>query len=542
LRDLLESRAQAPEAAGLPAGDEIDGRPAVLVWPPRSLWLTLTKIAPFCFPIDADTRAELLDSVQLLAEFLRAEGLYGSAEVARADKKLTMEALRNDDIAEAMAEPWSWSQNLRRVWLKTERKFEPPAADGESWQARFFAMPWERRDALVGPIPRAQFTVPSGLWDAPAPVARVALTSTLVAAARTAPLVTAVLEVAEFLADRPGIWSGGRLADTVVRQVIAGTSLTDPEAVQEAWRLAVLDGYLWPTPARVFRGEKVDDWADDDQVVERWVRLVEAVIRDVSDPVRDRLVWLVPAAYAPGVEETSVPALVVLDAPEGRVAVDRLRRLGALDGFALTPLGRQGLLFDWTGWKADDQVLEPGAWRPDLGTADIVQWVRARNLGLIDATGAAWITQADRQAFAGQLVDVMRTARDDRVLRASAYSALLQLGSGVAAAVDRFAGTPLDAYSRLWPYRELTTLPAADSAVSFVTDYLALIDEWVSIADSFEPGMNTALGVTDWFGSDRFEDRGQRFTADTLARLRSELADQRTDTQAMLDDLTSPVA
>lgn len=526
IRDLLEARAEVLEPLDLPV--DRWKIPACFVWPNQYLWRTVLEVAPFKLHCDAEVREALIRTVPILGGFIRMRCTLETDSTIGTEVEDVVRILRSP-AAEELGTPWAWALKLRTRAPKVKAVELPEGEPGMGWNARFGQLPWERRDELIGPMPRSRVVLPDTWWEKPPPAPTLTLPSSLVAAARQAPLMAAMVEVAEFLADRPGVWTGARLAADVVQQVLDGTSLTDADAVQEAWRLAVLAEFLWPTPERAFRGENLDLWADPDEVVDRWTETARVLIRDLADPVRDEVVQLITAAYSPGIDETAG----VLATAEGRQAVDGLRRIGVLDGFTLTPLGRQGLLFSWVGWKRDETLrLEAGEWRADLTVADLSEWLQAGIQGVLDPAGLGWRATADPQLFAGQLVDTM-LAVDDGVLRAAAYNFLAQLGPAVTPAVDRLAGTSLRAYRALWQNGAETPDPSAAELKRYLTDYLAFFDKFEGVVvEQVRPGMRVTTGAFDLLGGTANSvpshlRNGEPMSADDVAEVRRMLADSR---------------
>ncbi|HEY3558258.1 MAG TPA: hypothetical protein VGL05_12375 [Kribbella sp.] len=541
IRDLLRIRREVQEVFQL-RDDMGDGFPGMMVWPNTSLFRTVVEAAPFSFPVDAPTRDALIRTLPLLCEFILMKLTKENPSTLRQETKDLLDVLTSD-VGTRMENPTRWALRMRRFWLQTEARFEPPAgADGEDWLTRFDRQPWERRDELIGPMWRAPFDLPRGLWgDATVPRPTVTLPSTLVGAARTAPLMAAVVEVAEFLADRVGAWSGARLADDVVQQVVAATTVADPEAVQEAWRLAVLAGFLWPVPLRVFRGEHLDLWADDEEVLELWGKVAESAVVDLPDPLRDQVVRLILATYHPGLDETSAEVTAVLASPEGRAAVDRLQRLGVLDGFSLTPLGLRGVVFPWAGWQPDGSfVLEAGPWRPDLSRADLEAWLLANLHDLITGgSDAQWIQTADPRMFAAQLVDTM-LATTDRRLRAQAFATLILLGEAATPEVDRLAGTALHQYRSFWTAGDTVRQPTKAELVLWAEDQVAHHEVTLKSMERLTPGRVTDLSRSLVpSATDGYVDQEGRLTAEGVEYLRAQTAQNYADIRGLLEELRS---
>ncbi|MFI5733853.1 hypothetical protein ACIA49_27300 [Kribbella sp. NPDC051587] len=485
IRELLECRAA------------VLGMSDPWAWPPKALWRTVAEVAPFSFPIDDETRAALIRTLPLLREFIVMEGAAESTAGLRKETTALLTMLEGGS-GRLMASPPEWSLQRRTMRLWRDKSFQPPGdeADG-SWSQRFAAMPWERRDELVGPLRRPPFELSRPLWgDVSVPRPKTVLPSVLAELARRAPLMTAVIEVAEYLADRPGVWSGTRLADDVVQQVLAATSLTDAGSVQEAWRLAVLAGLLWPTPLQTFRGEKLDLWADAGEVLQIWTDVAQQAASDLPDPLREQVFRRVLTSYFPG--PSTEP-----ETPAERVAVDRLRRLGVLDDTGLTALGLQGLVFRWARWEQlGEWLLTAGPWRPELSTADLHAWLRGMLFGLVvDEVGGRWVQDADPQVFAGQLVDAMLVI-DDGAARAMAFLVLAQLGSSVTAVVDRLNGTVLHAYRSLWPSGDAVRTTSTAELELWVGDHREYYAVFGRTVERMRPGMQIDTSGYDFLGGD----------------------------------------
>lgn len=524
LRELLTSRASV-----LAAEDP-------WAWPEGSLRRAVLDVLPFVRPADAEVRAELVRTLPLVAGLVAMEGSAESAAVLKAE---TAELVADVPTQDTMERPWTWSVQRRLAWLRDEQKADVGGDPEQPWLDRFAQLPWSRQDELLGPIRRPPIGRKSKYFGLVPPAPRLALPSTLAAAARRTPLMGAVIEVATFLADRPGVWSGARLADDVVRRVVEGTSVTDPELVQVAWRLAVLAEFLCPTAVRVFRSERLDLWqwsadsgSDAGSVLTWWTDVAEAMVRDLPDSVRNPVVRLVYAAYAPGVDETSAEVTAVLATPEGGTAVDRLRDLGVLDGFTLTPIGCQGLLMRWTGWPFEQYVLHPGPWRPDLTTDDLRAWLTAGSRSRLGLEGLDWAVSADPQVFAQQLVDVMlASSAADGALRYGAFGVLGQLGTEVTAVVDSLVGTPYEAYRTMWPIGGRP--PTAAENRVLLGDQVAFIEGFLATHDWSKPAkeLRATTAMWDWIPEGEYAliDKvraGQGLTADDAAALRQLITDQ----------------
>jgi hypothetical protein len=538
IRDLLEARAAVLEPLDLPVDEwKI---PACFVWPNQYLWRTVLEVAPFKLHLDAEVREALIRTVPLLGGFIRMRCTVETDSTIDTEAEDVVRILRSPAAGE-LETPWAWALKLRTRDPKVKAVELPEGEPGMTWNARFGQLPWERRDELIGPMPRSLVDLPDKWWEEAPPSPVLTLRSSLVAAARQAPLMAAVVEVAEFLADRPGVWTGSRLADDVVQQVLDGTTITDASAVQEAWRLAVLAGFLWPTPERAFRGEGLDLWADPDRVVDRWTEVARVMVRDLPDPVRDEVVRLIIAAYSPGIDDTAA----VFASADGQQAVDGLRRLGVLDGLTLTPLGRQGLLFACTGWKRDEALrLAAGEWRADLTVGDLCEWLQARLRGVLDPAGPEWTVTADPQALAGQLVDTM-LAVDDGVIRATALTVLAQLGSAVTPVVDRLAGTRLRAYPAMLPGGAARYEPSREDLQLYLTDYLAFFDTYRAAIDKeLQPGMRATTGAIELLGTAaeslpvRLRE-GEPMSAGDVAELRRLFDETRSEASEFLAELSN---
>ncbi|MGW6277393.1 hypothetical protein [Kribbella sp. NPDC055071] len=499
IRALLEARRPVQDVFHL-RDDMGQGVPGVMVWPNTSLYRTAIEVGPFSFPYDAQVREALIRTVPLLGAFIRMSLTKEDPTTLRKETADAVDMLTDNTVIER---PASWARALRRYWLRIDAKFEPPpGAEGERWSARFDRMPWERRNELMGPIVRPEIELPTQFFgDNVIPRPTISLPSTLAAAARNAPLMADVIEVAEFLADRTGAWSGGWLGKDVVQEVLDGTSLSDPDAVQEAWRLGVLAGFLWPVPIRVFRGENLDLWSEPERAIALWTDTVGIAVSDLDGPLRIQVVELILSLYLPGPSASLDRLAAVRASADGAAAIDRLLRLGAIvptvgGGVELTPLGIQGLLFRWFGWKPDGEFrLVVGEWQPDLTTADVMTWLRAGARGQI--ADVEWVKTADPQVFAGQLVDAM-FATDDAMSRTIGSMYLSQLGSSVQPMVDRFAGTRLHSYRANWPGSETVRDPSVEELLLWLDDYLAFSEVWEKMLATLKPGTQVDMGNYDF--------------------------------------------
>jgi hypothetical protein len=547
IRELIEARRPVQDVFKV-RDDMGQGVPGVMVWPNTSLYRTVIEVAPFSFPVDAPVLDALVRTVPLLGAFIRMRLTTDHPTTLREETAEVLDILTRDNSGNVMERPATWALRLRRLWLRREAKFEPPpGTDGEDWSSRLGRLPWERRNELLGPIMRPWMNLPSPLWADAVPRPTLSLPSVLVASARKAPLMADVIEVAEFLADRTGAWSGGWLGEDVVQELLDGTSLSDPEAVQEAWRLGVLVGFLWPVPIRVFRGEKLDLWSECERVVGLWTEVVDSAVFDVDDPVRSEVVRMVLDLYHPGPSASLERLAAVRASAEGAAVIDRLLRLGAIvptvgGGVELTPLGVQGLLFRWADWKRDAEFrLVAGEWRPDLTTADMLTWLRAIARGQV--ADAEWVRTGDPQVLAGQLVDAM-FATDDGMSRMIGSMYLSQLGSAVLPTVDRFAETPLHSYRANWPAGEPIRDPSPEELLLWLEDYLTFTEVWEKLLARLEPGAQVDLGNFDFPlpAGDTLLAKGLQgggLSAAEIAELRRRFAEDRAQFVALRDEVVS---
>ncbi|GAA3134072.1 hypothetical protein JOF29_002269 [Kribbella aluminosa] len=528
LRDLLECRASV-----LGIGDPWS-------WPKESLADTVLEVAPYVLPVDAAWRAAAAATLPVLRDLVVFEGDESSAESLRRDVTPVL-AVLTGGLGEKLVDPFAWSVILRMQHRRAG------ATDRKAWLAEFDALNWEERDRLVGPLRREAVALggdPFGGVTIPAP--RTVLPSEVAATAGQAPLALAVVELARWLVAQPPISAGGYLDDDTVAHALAGTTLTDAAAVQEAWRIAALSDLVGSTGARVVPGPQFAAWPDLGRRLEAWCAMVRAVVIDVPLPDRDEVMAAIYSAYHPGLP-ADFDAAIRSDL--ARVAIDRLRRLGLFDqsGDKLSRLGVQGLLLNWLGWDTPGRWnLVAGPWRPDLTTADIRAWIAAGLNGVVvDEPGQVWLRTADPLGFAGQLVDLMLDSADG-VERGTAFAFLSQLGSAVTPVVDRLSGTRLHAYRAMWVGGGAPAEPDQSQLQLFLRDQLAMQDALAAKIADLQPGAPVDLGRFDFGGAlpdfvrERIGNPGPLSEAD-LAKLRQTMAEQRAEIAELVAGFDDPV-
>jgi len=525
LRDLLTCRAA------------VLGHKDPWIWPDESLANTVLEVAPYVLTIDEDWRAAAAVTLPVLREVIVFDGDRESAASLRDDVRSVLKIL-DGPLAPHLDVPYRWSTIMR---MTHRRK---GAADDKAWQATFDAAPWDEKDRLVGPLRRNAVSTagdPYGGTTVPAPTTL--LPSVLAAAAGEAPLALAVVELAQWLVAQPPIAAGGYLDDDTVAKALAGTTLADPTAVQEAWRIAALSELVGSTGARVVPGPQFAAWQDPGRRLECWHAMADAVVVDVPDPERDEVMAAIYAAYHPG--RSAEP----IGSDLARTAIDRLGRLGAFDGTRLSPLGVQGLLFHWLNWDTPGRwSLTAGEWRPDLTAADVRAWLAAAlNRKISDGTWQAWMKTPDPMAFAHQLVDLM-LASDDAGERATVFGLLSQLGSQVTPAVDRLAGTRLHGYRTMWPAAPAPAPapaePDKDQLLLFLNDQLTFYDSMSTELAGLRPGAGIDLGRFDFAGPfpewirERIGQPGPLTEAE-LAGLKETLASNRAEMAALIAQVSA---
>ncbi|MFF1821308.1 hypothetical protein ACFVWG_28650 [Kribbella sp. NPDC058245] len=519
LRDLLVCRA------------EVLGHTDPWSWPKESLANTVLEVAPYVLQIDEAWRAAAVTTLPVLRDFVVFEGDRDSAASLRRDVEAVL-AVLTGALGRHLDDSYGWSLMVR---LNQQRK---DVADRKAWQAEFDALPWVEQDRLVGPLRRQPVSLggdPFGGVTVPAP--QTVLPSEVGAAAAQAPLVAAVVELAEWLVAQPSIAAGGALDDDSVTRVLAETTFTDAAAVQEAWRIAALSELVGSTGARVVPGPQFAVWSDPGRRVECWYTMARAVVVDVPLPDRDEVLAAIYAAYHPGLNGLAASDLA-------RAAIDRLGRLGMFDGPKLSPLGVQGVLLPWLSWDAPGRWrLTAGPWRPELTTSDVRFWLAASMKRLVsDAAGQSWVQTADPVAFGNQLVNLMLESGDG-VERATAFILLTHLGSQVTPVADRLAGTRLQAYRAMWP--DASARAEADDAqmLLFLRDQMAWLDLLGAEVAELRPGVQIDLGRFDFVGPwpDWFRERMGRpgpLTDADLAVLRESLTTQRAEFAEMVAQLS----
>ncbi|WBQ02037.1 hypothetical protein [Kribbella sp. CA-293567] len=278
----------------------------------------------------------------------------------------------------------------------------------DGWEARWEALSWAEQNALAGPVER-RVTLPlQPLPGSPAPVTE--MPGRLETDAAASELLG---DLAEF-------------AQRVYEQEAEETE-------HELWRIAVLAGWICPSPVGPQYGPAMHAWdpADGEVLRERpvtaWLETYRVFLTDWPE-----LIDVLLVAFRDG-------GCAAPDSP-GTALLGRLGAVELKEGrLVLTPLGVRGL-FTRGRW-ADPQywLLEPGEWWLNLGPDDLIAFVTAASkLCLVDQAWAVqrWFEKADPLQFAYQLVGIGKQVHGAALNTVFGY--LLRLELEAAPAVEEW--------------------------------------------------------------------------------------------------------
>ncbi|MEV8371518.1 hypothetical protein AB0P21_02225 [Kribbella sp. NPDC056861] len=358
---------------------------------PGALSTVLYDVLPYSGSVRDGWIEELRVAFPQFLSVLRQTGRGGLADLLAGEAGAAF-----NDPELGRADPVSWSLR-RRAMI---------ALGNESdWQARWEALSWSEQNALAGPVERPVELPVEPLPGSPAPVAEMPTR------------LEAEAENSEFL---------GELAEFAQRVVENRADKPD----HELWRIAVMAGWVCPSPVRPQYGPAMHAWTAEvlrEQQVEAWLETYRVALTEWSELIEPLLV-----AFRDG--SVAVP---------DSAGMAMLRRLGAVvveDGqLRVTPIGVRGL-FTRGRW-ADPQywLLKPGEWWLNLRPDDLIALVTAASkLCLVDQawTVQRWFDKAEPLEFAYQLVGIGKQVHGAALNTVFGY--LLRIGLEAAPAVEEW--------------------------------------------------------------------------------------------------------
>jgi hypothetical protein len=358
---------------------------------PGALTTVLYDLLPYSSSVRAGWIEELRVAFPQFLSVLRQTGRSRLADLLAGEAG----AVFNDPEL-GKVDPVSWSLH-RRVMI---------ALGNESdWRSRWEGLSWAEQNTLAGPVERPVELPLEPLPGSPAPVTEMP--------AR----LEADAENAEFL---------GELAEFAQR--VVENKADKPE--HELWRIAVLAGWVCPSPVRPQYGPAMHAWNAEvfrEQPVVAWLETYRVVLTEWPELIDPLLV-----AFRDGT--AAVP-----DSAGAAI----LQRLGAVkvEGgqLRLTPIGVREL-FTRGRW-ADPQyrLLEPGEWWLNLRSDDLIALVTAASkLCLVDQamTVQRWFDKADPLEFAYQLVGIGKQVHGAALNTVFGY--LLRIGLDAGPAVEEW--------------------------------------------------------------------------------------------------------
>ncbi|MFI5707583.1 hypothetical protein [Kribbella sp. NPDC051620] len=200
------------------------------------------------------------------------------------------------------------------------------------------------------------------------------------------------------------------------------------------WRLAVLAGWICPSPVSPQYGPSMHAWAPDDPEV---------------TPARPLVAWLetcrVVLSESPELIDVLLTAFRdgTTAAPDGAEQLERLGAVTLADGrLGLTQLGVRGLFTRGRWADPEYWLLDPGQWWANLRSEDLIAFMTAASkLCVVDQAWSVqrWFEQADPLEFAYQLVRLGSQVHG-AVLN-TVFGYLLRIGLEAAPAVEEWLVT-----------------------------------------------------------------------------------------------------
>ena len=415
----------------------------LLSWPEGLLNAIVLDVASYVLDLRGELRGKIVLAASAIVAYVLAVGSPEDPDFFR-DEPGILERTIGDGGTLTDKPLVEWSIRRKLIALKKRDMMAVPADQQREvltdWNQRFLAQPWEERDARLAPSRSPVLRMPEDWLAGATKYSRTRLPSVLADAARSAPLMRDVAELADWLAGRTGVWQEGGMSAEVVERAVAEIGLDSADAVREAWRLAVLGELVLVTPLAAFGSEALADWhreAEPDKVVDSWLGVAAAAVEDLG-PHPEQIASVVRTEVARRIAEGYFGRTVGTAAPNEfdaavEVVLDRLVRLGAVTfddpGLVeLTPLGVR-LMVRLAGWNPSRWSLQAGPWRPDLTPADLEAWYRAAMYGDLtgDAAEWAWPDYVDPERFGRQLVQVL--PRVDPIQQIGIVSILVASGA-----------------------------------------------------------------------------------------------------------------
>ncbi|MDX6259084.1 MAG: hypothetical protein QOH84_772 [Kribbellaceae bacterium] len=200
------------------------------------------------------------------------------------------------------------------------------------------------------------------------------------------------------------------------------------------WRIAVLAGWICPSPVSPQYGPSMHAWDPGDpgltraQPLKAWLETYRVVLTETPE-----LMDVLLTAFRDG----------TVAAPEGTELLERLGAITVVEGqLRLTALGVRGLFTRGRWADPEYWLLDPGQWWANLRSDDLIAFMTAASkLCLVDQAWSVqrWLEQAEPLEFAYQLVRLGSQVHG-AVLN-TVFGYLLRIGLEAAPAVEEWLVT-----------------------------------------------------------------------------------------------------
>lgn len=248
------------------------------------------------------------------------------------------------------------------------------------------------------------------------------------------------------------------------------------------WRIAVLAGWICPSPVSPQYGPSMHAWDPDDpsltpaEPLRAWLETYRVVLTE-SPELMDPLL----TAFRDG---TTV-------APDGTALLERLGAVTVVDGkLGLTAIGVRGLFTRGRWADPEYWLLDPGQWWANLRSADLIAFMTAASkLCLVDQAWSVqrWFDQAEPLEFAYQLVRLGSHVHG-AVLN-TVFGYLLRIGLEAAPAVEEWLVTEeLSGLGWIWfdaIGAPMAGIPTEHSRYVATTEMVQSLDDLRALLDRY---------------------------------------------------------
>jgi hypothetical protein len=248
------------------------------------------------------------------------------------------------------------------------------------------------------------------------------------------------------------------------------------------WRIAVLAGWICPSPVSPQYGPSMHAWDPDDpsltpaQPLKAWLETYRVVLTE-SPELMDPLL----TAFRDGTTA----------APDGTELLERLGAITLVDGrLGLTAIGVRGLFTRGRWADPEYWLLDPGQWWANLRSADLIAFMTAASkLCLVDQAWSVqrWFDQGEPLEFAYQLVRLGSQVHG-AVLN-TVFGYLLRIGLEAAPAVEEWLVTEeLSGLGWIWfdaIGAPMAGIPTEHSRYVATTEMVQSLDDLTALLDRY---------------------------------------------------------